>query len=201
MFAVHISDGVLEPTWELVGFALTGILLVWSAWGVTEEEVSRIGVFTAAFFVASQVHLPLGGVSVHLLLNGLVAVVLGRRSALAIAVGLGWQAFLFAHGGVVSLGVNIVDYAVPAVLGGVLFRAIRRTRRVSDFLLGVLLGGGVGLATVAMTAANLWLAGRSIGSVFPWVVFAANLPVVAIEALGVGVIVRYLGRVKPEWLG
>jgi cobalt/nickel transport system permease protein len=201
LLAVHIADGVLQSEWELVGFALSGLLLVWSAWNVQEEEISRVGVFTAAFFVASQVHLPLGGASVHLLLNGLVAVVLGRRAALAIAVGLGLQGFLFAHGGIFTLGVNIWNYAAPAVLGGVLFRVIRRTKRVPDFLLGFALGFSVGLMTVALTALSLWLCGRNLGNVFPWVVFAANLPVVLVEAVGVGVIVQYLGKVKPEWLG
>lgn len=201
LLAVHIADGVLQPEWELVGFALSGLLLLWSAWKVQEDEISRVGVFTAAFFVASQVHLPLGGASVHLLLNGLVAVVLGRRAALAIAVGLGLQAVLFAHGGVFSLGVNVWNYAAPAVLGGVLFRIIRRTNRVPEFPLGFALGFGVGLLTVSLTALSLRLVGRNLGNVFPWVVFAANLPVVLVEAIGVGVIVQYLGKVKPEWLG
>lgn len=201
LLAVHIADGVLWPEWELAGFVFSGLLVLWSAWNVREDEISRVGVFTAAFFVASQVHLPLGGASVHLLLNGLVAVVLGRRAALAVAVGLGLQAFLFAHGGIVSLGVNVWNYAAPAVLGGVAFRRIRRTNRVPDFPLGFVLGAGVGFATVALTALSLWLVGRNLGEVFPWVVFAANVPVVLVEAVGVGVIVQYLGKVKPEWLG
>lgn len=201
LLAVHLADGVLVPGAELTGFAVAGLLVAWSAWGITDDEIPRVGVLTAAFFVASQVHLPLGGTSVHLLLNGLVAVVLGRRAALAIAVGLGLQAMLFAHGGVLSLGVNVVNYAAPAVLGGLLFRRIRQNGRVSDFALGFGLGGVVGFTTAAATALSLWVFGRDLGDVFPWVVLAANLPVVAVEAVGVGVIVAYLGKVKPEWLG
>lgn len=201
LLGVHLADGVLVPGAEFAGFAVAGLLLTWSAWEITDDEIPRVGVFTAALFVASQVHLPLGGTSVHLLLNGLVAVVLGRRAALAIAVGLGLQAVLFAHGGVFSLGVNVVNYAAPAVLGGLAFRRIRRTGRVPDFALGCGLGGVVGFTTAAATALSLWVFGRDLGDVFPWVVLAANLPVVAVEAVGVGVIVAYLGKVKPEWLG
>lgn len=35
---------------------------------------------TAAFFVASLIHVPIGPTSVHLLLNGLLGVVVGRRT-------------------------------------------------------------------------------------------------------------------------
>src|SRR6476646_10225154 len=99
LLAVHISDGVLrDPVW--VGGWVTAVALVAvSAWRVREQEVPRIGVLSAAFFVASQIHLPLGAASVHLLLNGLVGVVLGRRGPLALAVGLLLQALLFGHGG------------------------------------------------------------------------------------------------------
>ena len=54
----------------------------------SDFAIPRIALMTAAFFVASLIHVPIGPTSVHLLLNGLVGVLLGWRSALAIAVGL-----------------------------------------------------------------------------------------------------------------
>src|SRR5262249_54207338 len=106
LVAVHISAGVLSPLYLAVGFAAVALLMIPAVWRIDEEEVPRIGLLTAAFFVASLIHVRVGVTSVHLLLNGLIGVVVGTRAALAIAVGLGLQALLLGHGGVSTPGVN-----------------------------------------------------------------------------------------------
>lgn len=126
LWALHISDGVLTLPWLAGGFAVLAVLLVVGAAGIRDEEVPRVAVLTAAFFVASLIHVRLGPTSVHLLLNGLVGVVLGRRAALAVAVGLLLQALLLNHGGLTALGVNGVVLGVPALLAGAQFQALRR---------------------------------------------------------------------------
>jgi cobalt/nickel transport system permease protein len=127
MFAVHISDGVLLPSWEIGGFALAGLLAVFGAWRIRDEEIPRVAVLTAAFFVASLIHVPVpGGPKTHLILNGLLGVVLGRRALLAVPVGLFLQAALFGHGGYVALGVNSCVMGIPALLAWGLFTGLRR---------------------------------------------------------------------------
>src|SRR4029078_22204 len=76
------------------------------AWKVREDEIPRIALMTAAFFVASSIHVKLGPTSVHLLLVGLVRVVLRWRAPLAILVGVTLQALLVPHGGISTIGVN-----------------------------------------------------------------------------------------------
>ena len=68
--------GVFHETWWSAGFVLAGLLLLPAVWTIADEEIPRIGLLTAAFFVASSIHVKLGGISVHLLLNGA-----GRRDA------------------------------------------------------------------------------------------------------------------------
>lgn len=199
-FAVHLSDGVLnDPVW-IGGFAATAVLVMISAAGVREEEIPRIGVLTAAFFVASLVYLPLGPTRAHLLLNGLLGVVLGLRAGVAIAVGLALQALLFAHGGLTALGVNVCIYAWPAMLAGVLFRPVRRLRLLPDFPLGMAFGAATAAATVALNYLALRYGGIEDWKVLSWAILAAHVPLIAVEAVGVGFAVRYLGKVKPEWL-
>src|SRR5919198_257382 len=99
LWAVHISDGVLTLPWLTGGFALAALLAVWGAWRIRDEEIPQVAVLTAAFFVASLIHVREGPTSVHLLLNGLVGVVLGWRAAVAIPVGLAMQVALLGHGG------------------------------------------------------------------------------------------------------
>jgi cobalt/nickel transport system permease protein len=121
LWAVHITDGILGWPWLAGGFVLIGVLAVLAAWRVREEEVPRIALMTAAFFVASSIHVKIGPTSAHLLLNGLVGVILGRRAPLAILVGVTMQALLIAHGGVSTIGVNACVQALPALLAGLLF--------------------------------------------------------------------------------
>ncbi|HEX5270177.1 MAG TPA: energy-coupling factor ABC transporter permease, partial [Gemmataceae bacterium] len=127
IFAVHISDGMLQPSWEWGGIAVASLLALYGAWKVRDEEIPRIALLTSAFFVASLIHVPVpGGPRTHLLLNGLLGVILGRRALLAVPVGLALQAALFGHGGFLSLGVNSVVMGLPALLAGALFAGLHR---------------------------------------------------------------------------
>src|SRR4051794_23126263 len=114
-WAVHIADGVLGWPVLAAGFGLIALLAVLAAWRVREDEVPRIALLTAAFFVASSIHVKLGPTSVHLLLNGLVGVILGRRAPLAILIGVALQALLIPHGGLTTIGVNACAETIPAL--------------------------------------------------------------------------------------
>jgi cobalt/nickel transport system permease protein len=127
LWAVHISDGVLAAPWWLGGFAGAGLLAAFASWRIREEEIPKVALLTAAFFVASSlIHVRVGPTSVHLLLNALVGVVLGRRAGLAIPVGLALQAALLFHGGFTTIGINSCILVLPALLAWQLFGALHR---------------------------------------------------------------------------
>ncbi len=157
-FAVHISDGVLLPSWQLAGALLAVAMLAYGGRRVREDEVPRLGVLTAAFFVASQIHLPIGGVgSAHLLLNGLMAVVLGRRAMVAVGIGLTMQVLLFGHGGWNTLGVNFVVYTLPTLAVRPLLRVAvgSRTLRRPGFRFAVSFAAAA-LLLATLTVACQW---------------------------------------------
>src|SRR5262245_12591112 len=108
LWAVHVSDGALVWPVEAAGFVAAALLAALAAWRLREDEIPRVALMTAAFFVASSIHVKLGPSSVHLLLGGLVGVVLRWRAPLAILVGVALQAFLVPHGGLLTIGVNTV---------------------------------------------------------------------------------------------
>lgn len=126
LFAVHLSDGVVQPAWWVGGWVVMALMLLFASRQLKDEEISLIGALTGSVFVASQIHLPLGGVSVHLLLNGLAGMILPRRAPIAISVGLLMQALLFGHGGLSTLGLNAVIYSLPAMAAGWLGRWLSR---------------------------------------------------------------------------
>lgn len=199
LLAVHISDGVLTPAFLYAGFVVAGCLLLPSMYQVADDEVPRIALLTAAFFVASSIHVRVPPTSVHLLLNALVGIVLGRRAPLAVAVGLLLQAALLGHGGFSTLGVNAAVMTVPALLARPLFRALRRCFRrpgPAGFATGVL----TVLLTALLNAVTLIAGGTEDWTNLAAPVFVAYGPLGLIEGLIVGTIVSYLARVKPELL-
>jgi len=207
LLAVHILDGALQGPWLISGFALAAALLAAACFRLREEEIPRVAVLSSAFFVASSIHVPLFGSSIHLLLNGLVGMVLGPRSALAIALGLFLQAVLLSHGGLTTLGVNICVMSLPALAVWALFAANRQAMPrlfaapFGRWLLGLLLGGlAVGL-TISFHALVLAFGGDEEWTALALANFLLHLPIVVIEALITASTLDFLARVKPEMIG
>lgn len=195
---MHISEGVLSAPVLAGGgiFALAGLAV--SLNRLSWERIMNAGVLSAAFFVASLVHVPFGPGSVHLIMHGLLGAILGWPAFAAITVALFLQALLFQFGGLTSLGVNACIMGWPAVLCGLAFRRFftpPRWRFAAAFACGalsVLLSG-------LLCALALALSGDTFLAV-AWGIFLAHIPVMALEGLLTALVVGYLGRVLPEAL-
>lgn len=196
----HIPDGVLSAPVLVAGAAVS---LAGCAYGLRRldaERVPRVAVLSAVFFVAALVHFPVGPASVHLILNGLTGMVLGWAAFPAIVVALLLQAALFGFGGLVVLGVNVANMALPAVLCGALFRAVARSghRRRTILAAGLASGLGAILAALLVSMA-LALSGKEFAVAAKLIVFT-HVPVAVIEAVFGAAVVGLLLRVKPELL-
>ncbi|MBJ7532888.1 cobalt transporter CbiM [Rhodomicrobium vannielii ATCC 17100] len=198
----HIPDGVLSAPVLIAGAAVSLAGCGYALRRLDEERIPEVAILAAVFFVASLVHFPVGPTSVHLILNGLTGILLGWAAFPAIAVALLLQAVLFGFGGLVVLGVNIMNMAVPAVLCGYLFQAVAGNGANRQRVLwGAGLAGGLGvLLTTIMVAAVLALSGREFLAAANLVV-AAHVPVALIEAAFSVAVIGLLSRVKPSLLG
>ena len=197
---VHISDGVLPPAMLAAGFLLALILLFFSMRGMLIEEIPKISLITAALFVASLVHFPVGPTSVHLVMNGLAGILLGRRAFIGVFVALTLQAVFFQHGGLSVLGVNAFNIGVPALLAWQIFerrRGLESPRQ--EVVFGALAGGLAVLASVLMVSLELLALGEAFNEI-SLLVIGAHLPVILIESLVVGGAAGFLLKVKPEML-
>jgi len=200
---IHISDGVLS--WQVLatGWGVTGIILFLTLRKIKVEEVPRLSVITAVFFVASLFHFPVGPTSVHFILNGLVGVVLGPQSFPSIFIGLLLQAFLFGHGGVTVIGVNTINIGVPALLVYGVFKAgnkfIHSKSSIKAGLLGMVAGGLAVALGVALCALMLYTTGMQFVNVIKALILF-HIPVILIEAAVVGSVIGFLLKVKPEVL-
>lgn len=119
---MHISEGVLHAPALVAGWAISAPVCTWALFKVKPEEIPKVALLSALFFVGSFIHLPFGPTSFHLLLSGVIGLIGGFSAFLAIAVALFFQALLFGFGGLLVLGMNIFIIATPAVCVGIYLR-------------------------------------------------------------------------------
>jgi len=188
---MHISEGVLSLPVLVTGWVGTGLGIGISLKKITVDEIPKMGMLAAVFFVASLIHVPLGPTSVHLLLNGLVGIILGILALPTLCIALLLQAILFQFGGLTTLGANTLIMGLPAVLAGYLFRL-----KPNPFWAGIL--AGLTVMTSALCAATaLALSGEQFLNVAKLLVLA-HLPVAGIEAVVTFFIITFILKVKPE---
>jgi cobalt/nickel transport system permease protein len=181
------------------GYIAGAALCAWSAVKMRDDEIPRTAVFTAVFFLASLIHFKIAVTSVHLLMNGLVGIVLGRRCCLAISIGLFLQAALFGHGGFSVLGVNICLFTIPALCAWQLFESMKGFSSRYAFLIGGLCGS----FAVFLSGILFMLILQTVGESF-WAIariaLLAHIPIMIIEGIVTGFTVDFLTRVQPVLL-
>jgi len=153
---MHLPDGFLnDPTCVCTTFLGAAALGTGLAQLRRHSDVSgaRIAVVGAGAFAAQMVNLPIDhGTSGHVLGAALAAIVLGPWAAmLAMTVVLVAQCLLFADGGVSTLGANVLNMAVIAVL--VSAGVYQAARRAMPGTAGAMLSGGLAAWASVMAAA------------------------------------------------
>lgn len=196
---MHISDGVLPVSVSVGGYVAGAVLAAISARRTRAADLPKLAVVTAAFFVASLIHVPFGPTSVHLLIPGLVGAMLGPSAFLSIGLGLLLQSLLFQFGGITALGANALMMGLPALLCGVFFQVFKGSARVRQMIVGGL-AGALGTMLAAVILALLLASGGEDFFGVARIALAAHLPVILIEAGVTAFTVGFLARVKPELL-
>ncbi len=118
---MHIPDGLLPPSVCITGYAITGGITWFSLRQINrqpnyQEQIPKASLLTAAFFVASLIHIPIPPFSIHLVLNGMMGLILGYYAFPAILIGLLFQTIFFQHGGLSTLGINAVIMGIPSLI-------------------------------------------------------------------------------------
>ncbi len=198
---MHISDGVLSGgICAAAGGAaalVTGITLRYTR----QEQIPRVSVMTAAFFAASLIHIKLGPVSAHLTLNGMMGILLGISAFPAILVALIFQAVMFQHGGITTLGVNSLSMGIPALVSYLIFRLSGGSALRQPFLIASSFAGGFVpvLLSALCIMGFLYISGEHYEKAAS-LVLPVHLPVAAAEGIITAMIVLFLKRVKPSML-
>jgi cobalt/nickel transport system permease protein len=196
---MHISEGVLSGPVLVSGIALAAAGTAVGLRKLDYERIPQAGILSAAFFVASLVHVPIGPSSVHLVLNGIVGLLLGWGAFPAILVALALQAVFFQFGGITTLGVNTVIMAAPALLCFFSFGRLMQKRSplalagaFASGSLSVFLGAVLAGTALMFTEADLLEASGML--------VAAHVPVMVIEGIVTAFCVAFLRKVQPTML-
>lgn len=200
---MHISDGVLSTAVTAVTYAGGTGLLLYALKGVKTKEIPRMALMTGVFFVGSTIHIPIGPSSLHLLLTGFIGLVVGRRAPISILIALLLQLFLLQFGGLSSLGANVLNTGLPAVLLGALL--IPRLRKKSNALLiGAIAGGSAVIITVILLCLTLIQSNMRYGmgplSTIQTLILS-HIPLIIVEALITAFAVQSIVKIRPEFFG
>ena len=210
---MHIPDGFLPPQVCLAGYALTGGVTWYSLRQIkrdryTQANIPKASLLTAAFFVASLVSIPVPPTSVHLIFNGLMGAVLGYYAFPAILIGLFFQAVMFQHGGMSTLGINAIIIGTPAIAAYHLFRQrehLQEKRQILTKVLSFAAGAGALVLSATMFAVLL------ITYISPDMDVNAERTAILVSLSGYGIqaiveglfsvmLISFLERVRPELL-
>ncbi len=194
---MHISEGVLSAPVLLSGGALTAAGTAIGLKKLDYDRMAQVGILSAAFFMASLIHVPVGPSSVHLLLNGILGLLLGWGAFPAVLVGLALQAMFFQFGGITVLGVNTLNVAGPAVLCFYIFGPL--VHKDSKFAVGAAFACGFVsvFLTALMVAVSLIFTEKSFFEVAALVI-TAHIPVMIIEGVVTACCVGFLKKVQPD---
>ena len=195
---MHISEGVLNAPILLSGALLACTILAIAYRKMHNEDIAKIAVLSALFFLASFIHVPVGPSSVHLILVGLVGALLGLQAFIAIFIALLLQSLLFGYGGIKTLGINLCILASPALLASWLFVHSPKQkpyRHIAWFLIGFL--------PLMLSALLLSLILALNGEAFVLaakIALGAHIPVMVIEGLISLFALQFIYTVSPQIL-
>lgn len=202
---MHLHEAVLSGSSAGIGVLCAGAVGAAAGTAVglrrmDNEHVPRVAVVTAAFFVVSLIHVPVGVTSVHLVLNGLVGLLLGWVAFPALLIALMLQAVLLGHGGILALGINTVTMATPAVVCHHIFRPAVCCDSDRWAGLGAVMAGAMGvLGAAVLVAAALCLSGKAF-TLPALAILVSHLAVALVEGLVTGAAVVFFRRVRPDVL-
>jgi cobalt/nickel transport system permease protein len=210
---MHIPDGFIDPSACVAGYAVTGGISWYCLHKINRDKnpeikIPKAALLTVAFFVVNLINIPIPPSSLHFVLNGLMGVVLGYYAFPAILIALFFQAVMFQHGGISTLGVNAIIMGFPALLAYYIFRLRHQIKmneqkrtKIFAFLAGA---GGVIIAATIFSVMVITTIPADINAQTERRAIYISLAIYTIPAVMEGIftlmLASFLDRVKPELL-
>ncbi len=210
---MHLSDGILAPEWCLVWFAIAIVFIAVGVWQIkrgTKENASylpMLAMMGAVVFVISVWHIPVpvSGSCSHPIGTPMSAIIVGPFPTVVLgAIALFFQAF-FGHGGLTTLGANVVSMGIVGGFSGYLLYVLLRKVN-SPLWLAAGMAGFVGDVLCYLTTALQLALSLNPGSVLShWALYTVGymptqLPLAVAEFVFTAGIVQYIADRRPDLL-
>jgi cobalt/nickel transport system permease protein len=214
-YAMHITEGILPAPWAGLWFL---VAIPFVAWGLHDLRVRSqkapvfkpmVGLVGAAVFVIScmPIPVPTAGTCSHPAGTGLAALLIGPPLTVVVtSIALLLQALFLAHGGLTTLGANIVSMGIAGGLAG--YGSFHAARRCGAplWLAAFLAGLASDWATYAVTSFELASALHGSGSLKTMFVAVAlafvptQLPLGLLEGVVTAGVYRFIQSRRPSLL-
>ncbi len=206
---MHIPDGFLDAktavTTGLLSLSGLGAALRQASRHIESRRIPLVGLTAAFVFVAQMINFPVaGGTSGHLLGGALAVVLLGPSAAVIVMTCvLVIQAFIFADGGLLALGANVLNMAIVAPVSA--YAAYQLVRRGLRGLRGQLIAASLAGWFSTVFAAIFCAGELSLSGTAPWnLAFPAMAGIHSLIGIGEGLItllvLAAIGNTRPELL-
>jgi cobalt/nickel transport system permease protein len=193
---MHIPDGFINGATSAGAavVAVGGLGAALRAGGRTlkEKQIPMAGLSAAFIFALQMLNFPVAaGTSGHLLGGALAAILLGPTLGItAVAVVVIIQALIFADGGIVALGLNVINMAViTALVAWVIFKSAMKVlpKRTPSVLGATMVAAWASVVASSLGFVLQYAIGGN-GGVDIGTVFGAMVGVHAIIGIGEGII-------------
>jgi cobalt/nickel transport system permease protein len=185
--AMHISEGILPLNWAAFWFVLALPFVAYGLYSLnkrSKEDLSfkpLVGLMAAVVFIIScmPIPVPFVGTCSHPCGTGISGILVGPAISVVItAVALLIQAIFLAHGGLSTLGADIVSMGVMGSFAGYFTFRLLRSLRMGIAVAGFMAGLFADWATYLMTSVELASGIKGEAAFLPlfWKVLIAFIP-------------------------
>lgn len=186
-YAMHISEGILPLNWAALWFALAIPFVAYGLYSLNRRSHDDpsfkplVGLMAAVVFIIScmPIPIPFAGTCSHPCGTGISGILVGPAiSVLITAVALLIQAIFLAHGGLSTLGADIVSMGVMGSFAGYFTFRILLSLRMGMTVAGFMAGLFADWATYLMTSVELASGIKGGAAFLPlfWKILVAFIP-------------------------
>jgi cobalt/nickel transport system permease protein len=213
--AMHIAEGILPASWALFWFALSapfvllGLRTLRLRSAQEPQYKALVGLVGAGIFVISAMPVPVftAGTCSHPCGTGIAAILIGPSVTVVLAsIALSLHALFLAHGGLTTLGANILSMGVAGSFVGygifVVAKRLGASWVVAAFLAGLLSDWATYSATSLILALGLH-GDAALGKMFAGIAIAfvpTQIPLGILEGFMAAGAYRFVLNRRPEFL-
>jgi cobalt/nickel transport system permease protein len=208
-------EGFLPWQWCIVWwiiaipFLIIGLLELRAMMRKDREYLPLLGVCGAFIFILSALKLPsVTGSCSHPTGTGLSTMCFGVFiTSIVGAIVLLFQALLLAHGGLSTMGANMVSMAIGGPIAGYAIYRLLKDTKVNIYVIVFLVTAVADLVTYVITSLELALAyPAQVGGILAsfeafFAIFAiTQVPLAIVEGCVLALVFKYIVQIKPEIL-